>query len=496
MFDALNSLNDEFKADIKIRDNFEEIKNNPIPSICLIDNNSLRAFTESGEDYITSLQFQVKNVWSTKYGILLEKEPIPVLNQSFSRSMHTDNHSFGFINNRSSMSSTMKMSSNATTPDSCHRIANTFSEADVPLPTCFSLSHPLDEMAPVLTKSPPHGVQYYNDGSMQIVFVSKNPSISLAFSSKTGLHSLWKIRKASSDECHSLCNVENKNSTVFGQSGNLNLGNTFSPHKGNSTQKNNSSWLGGISSPYAPKSTVSSASKTKNNSSMAGMFNKLGLAPHTSIGQASNSSMQATNVNPTPPMQPLYPDICFDHIWTENQGTSRPNVNSWSAAVKAFLHCDHIGQHYLCYLLTGSARQLHVARLERPHSIGNDNTEKQIVVGVASTLSAKDAINIPSLNLIALIELSGNIVLYSGLYVIGKVHIGGVLSGLINSPYNQTKKFDSSFPKRSSLLPMLARDAALLDESALHQLSPVPHKSNDKHVDYSGKYDFKSSYSL
>lgn len=47
-----------------------------VECICLLDSYTLKVFTETGEDYVSSLQFQISSVWSTKYGILLEKSQV------------------------------------------------------------------------------------------------------------------------------------------------------------------------------------------------------------------------------------------------------------------------------------------------------------------------------------------------------------------------------------------------------------------------------------
>lgn len=39
-----------------------------IPAICIIDTFNIKVFTEKGEDFITSLQFQVQKIWTTKFG--------------------------------------------------------------------------------------------------------------------------------------------------------------------------------------------------------------------------------------------------------------------------------------------------------------------------------------------------------------------------------------------------------------------------------------------
>ena len=73
--------------------------------------------------------------------------------------------------------------------------------------------------------------------------------------------------------------------------------------------------------------------------------------------------------------------------------------------------------------------------------------------------------------MIAVLAPCGNIMLYSGPYLTGKVHIGGVLSGL-TTPTNITSSM-ASFPRRSSLLPLShAMETTKFDEE-LHLLSPV-----------------------
>lgn len=51
--------------------------------------------------------------------------------------------------------------------------------------------------------------------------------------------------------------------------------------------------------------------------------------------------------------------------------------------------------------------------------------------------------------MLAILEHSGNVVLYSGLNVVGKLHIGGVLPQHIPSPnvMQNFKQFNSPFPR-------------------------------------------------
>lgn len=69
--------------------------------------------------------------------------------------------------------------------------------------------------------------------------------------------------------------------------------------------------------------------------------------------------------------------------------------------------------------------------------------------------------------MIAVIAPCGTLLLYTGPSVIGKVHVGGVLSGLVS----HRPSFGASYPRRSSLLPASKSDARF--EDGLHTLSPV-----------------------
>lgn len=73
--------------------------------------------------------------------------------------------------------------------------------------------------------------------------------------------------------------------------------------------------------------------------------------------------------------------------------------------------------------------------------------------------------------MVAVLAPCGNVMLYSGPTLVGKVHVGGILLSLSNTSNIRTSL--SSFPKRSSLLPMQAASTELRFDDELHMLSPV-----------------------
>lgn len=485
LLDSLNKQIGEQKSNINLTDPPDPNLCKVLSSICLIDNTCMRVFTSDGHDFVSSMHFQVQKAWAMKYGLLLEKEASSfvhnsLLPQSFLKPFD-GNNSYPhkkFARYDPALNFSTRLGSDSMT-----------GLDQVQLPTCFSITHPLDEMNPVLMKTQHNGLQYYKDGNTKIVFVSSKPSICLTYDSKTSLHSLWIVRKATQVECVSASTNFNSTTSLLNQSGG-NFGASISGvsnlgQKGHTSQsglpKNlASSFLAGISSPFTvkPANYEQTPTRSRLNSPMEKAFSQQGMSPHSSFGHASNVSVMSNMCQTAPPPLPLYPDICFEHIWTENQGNPRDMGNHISAAFKCFLHIDHTGQEYLCYLVHGvTGPMLNSIRLQNSNSQGNAN-KSRLIVGVVSTTKARDAVSLDHLKMLAVIDESGNIILYSGICIIGKVHIGGVLAGLVSSPYNKSSVFHSPFPRRSSLLPSRMTETPVFDDSALHMLSPVPHSSS------------------
>lgn len=411
LIDALNSQIGDVKKNIKVEDTTEHIQSKVMPSILLVDSKCMRVYATDGREYVTSVPFQVKKVWPMKYGVLLEKDATPLLHNSFLPT------SFTKLNE--SHNSTFSKSRNNPFNMSAKLRAESLSgyDQDVPLPTCFSLSHPLDEVTPVLLKSPTQGLQYYNDGDMQIIFVSTNPSIILLYDWKLNIHSLWKIRKALRDECLTICPNMNSTTTVFSQSCDF-IGSPMQSNVG----KNTPNWVTGVSSPMNTKRGPGTPvmSRSRLNSPMANIFHQQGMSPHASIGQASSMSMMANTMTQAPPSLPLYPDVCLDHIWTDNQTVRRDPLDNPNDT-KTFLHTDLVGHDYLCFMLrSGGVSKLHIVRLQKSHAHGQ-MSKTNLIVGTVSVVLAKDAVVLTHLKMIALIDEAGNIILQSGNHAVGKV---------------------------------------------------------------------------
>lgn len=119
----------------------------------------MHVYLSSGEHFLTSLEFAVSQVWSTRYGILLEKT-----------------------------ASTAKLSS-------AHSI---------PMPRLFSLAHPLDEMCPVLVRPLAGALAYITESDYRVVHASAQSDLVLMYDNKMGKHFVSRLRPATTKEATSI----------------------------------------------------------------------------------------------------------------------------------------------------------------------------------------------------------------------------------------------------------------------------------------------------
>lgn len=122
--------------------------------ICLIDSTSMRVYSSCGEDFRTSLEFAVSNVWQTKTALLLER--------------------------------------NAS-------VATVGSES-IAMPRLFSITHPLNEICPVLFKSITGSLNLLTECDYKIVFSNPENDLVMLFDYRSGKHFLSKLREATVDE--------------------------------------------------------------------------------------------------------------------------------------------------------------------------------------------------------------------------------------------------------------------------------------------------------
>lgn len=73
-----------------------------------------------------------------------------------------------------------------------------------------------------------------SDSNQQIIFTSSEPSLAVVYDAKSGLHSVYKIRKVLAEECQMVCGTNETTHSLLNHSTNaspLNFGSTLSANK-------------------------------------------------------------------------------------------------------------------------------------------------------------------------------------------------------------------------------------------------------------------------
>ena len=250
-----------------------------------------------------------------------------------------------------------------------------------------------------------------SDSNQKIVFTSSEPSLAVVYDTKTGLHSVYKIRKASAEERQIVCGGSDSSSSVYNHSTSasplhisankscstkaLSLFGTSSSRcsSNNCTisavsvtsnsflcsefsgvpnlQLSGVSMGLGLGSPFGSRGTsyttscsgggpspsqAQHASHSRSQSPMATIsrcqspthsaFSPLLAASiggnihqtrlhHTVMatmhGQSQHSPSSCNSIQfqdaPNAMSKPLYPEICLDHVWTENVGVPKYIIN-------------------------------------------------------------------------------------------------------------------------------------------------------------------------
>uniref|UniRef100_A0A8I3ZYH1 Anaphase-promoting complex subunit 1 n=1 Tax=Callithrix jacchus TaxID=9483 RepID=A0A8I3ZYH1_CALJA len=412
--------------------------------ICILQSSCINMHSIEGKDYIASLPFQVANVWPTKYGLLFERST----------------------------------SSHEVPPGSPRE----------PLPTMFSMLHPLDEITPLVCKSgslfgSPR-VQYVVDHAMKIVFLNTDPSIVMTYDAVQNVHSVWTLRRVRSEEE----NVVLKFSEQGGTPQNVATSSSLTAHL-RSLSKGDSP----VTSPFQNYSSIHSQSRSTSSPSLHSRspsisnMAALSRAHSPALGVHSFSGVQRFNISShnqspkrhsishspnsnsngsflAPETEPIVPELCIDHLWTETMTNIREKN---SQASKVFITSDLCGQKFLCFLVE-SQLQLRCVKFQE----SNDKT--QLIFGSVTNIPAKDAAPVEKIDTMLVLEGSGNLVLYTGVVRVGKVFIPGLpapsLTMSNTMPRPSTPLDGVSTPKPlSKLLGSLDEDWEYLLNSDYHQ---------------------------
>lgn len=103
----------------------------------------------------------------------------------------------------------------------------------------------------------------------------------------------------------------------------------------------------------------------------------------------------------------------------------------------------------------------------------DDDKDTKYTFGKSQSIPAKDAKALPELNIIVILGICGTLMIYSGTLLIGKVHLGGILSKLMEISSVSNLYSETGLPRRSSLLPSISHTPGAKFEDEFHTLSPV-----------------------
>ncbi|XP_054169065.1 anaphase-promoting complex subunit 1-like [Oppia nitens] len=478
----------------------DDLSKTMIKTICIFSDTLLEIFTTNGDHYPIALQFQVRQIFSTKYGLLLER-----------------------------------------------LIPNTESD-DKPLPLIFNLSHPLKEISPVIIsrfgptlKAQQIGYITAKD-KLELVAVIEERSLLIFYNKQSGVHMIFVLREANEDEIKYVTNTSNTtlydcfscespviespfilsnrqlshptNTNTF--TSESSMASPFRSRSASLSKQGLSSSLGIFSSPSAFNPSSQSLTRSRTSTTSPSVLTPLrssrlaaspaspslrpfvntpsrSFTPTISDPQISRlkeqykspfssfsplSSVSPKNRNydylSDDVTEPLMPELSLEHLWSEV-----PSSVSERAS-KVFITTDLTGQLYICFLASQS-QTLKLIRLDQ------SNDGLKLIFGSTNIISAKDAEPLTTLNMIVTVDTNNNLVLFSGLFKTSIIHLPSTLctaftNSLLLSPSstlsNRSISYQSPQYKRSSLMTSSRPSSAtgvfnpsFLSESKL--LSPV-----------------------
>ncbi|XP_061481518.1 anaphase-promoting complex subunit 1 isoform X3 [Rhineura floridana] len=436
--------------------------------ICILQSSCINIHSIEGKDHIASLPFQVANVWPTKYGLLFERS------------------------------------------SSSHEVP--LSPTREPLPTMFSMLHPLDEITPMVSGLFGSArVQYVADYAMRIVFLNAEPSILMTYDATQSLHTIWALRRVKAEEQSAVL----KFSEQVGTPQPVATNSSFTAHLRNLSKGDSP-----VASPFQNYSSIHSQSRSASSpsihsrspsiSNMAALSrsHSPALGVHSFSGvqrfnfsshmqspkrhSAFHSPSSATDSFLAPETELIVPELCIDHLWTEAFTTSREKN---CQASKVFITTDLCGQRFLCYLVE-SQLQLRCVKFQQ------SNDMSQLIFGSVTNIQAKDAAPVESIDTMLVLEGNGNLILYTGVVRVGKVFIPGLPApsltmsnqmprpstplDSINTPSKSLNKHLGPLDEHGALSPVpelrdssKLQDSSYIDDCTFQQLATFVHSVRD-----------------
>ncbi|XP_068088385.1 anaphase-promoting complex subunit 1 isoform X1 [Hyperolius riggenbachi] len=361
----------------------------------------------------------------------------------------------------------------------------------------FSMLHPLDEITPLVCRSGgifgSSRLQYVSDHTLRIVFTNTDPSIVMTYDTVQGSHTVWALRKVKSEEQNAVLKYPDLLGTP--QHGTINSSLTAHLHSVSKVDSPTASPFQNYSPIHGQSRSVSSPSiHSRSHSPSISNMAALSRSHSPALGVQSFSGVQRFNFSSytpspkrygashspnsmsseffTPETEPIVPELCIDHLWTETVSNIREKN---SQATKVFITRDLCGQKFLCFLIE-SQHQLRMVKFEE------SNDKSQLIFGSITNITAKDAAPMQSIDTMVVLETSGSLVLYTGVVKVGKIFIQGLTTlslGMSNSmPRPSTPLENIGTPTKSlnkHLVPMEDMGALpspvpeLRDSTRLHE---------------------------
>ncbi|KAJ8250814.1 hypothetical protein COCON_G00227360 [Conger conger] len=424
-------------------------------TVCIVQSTCVNVHTMSGKDFISPLPFQVSTLWPTKFGLLFE---------------------------RRNPASDVPMSPPRET-----------------LPTVFSMLHPLDEIAPVVCRSTglfeASRVQYVSDSALRIVFSSCEPSLIMTYDTLQCAHTVWALRKVSSEEQlmvlkpEQVATPQNLMAPSFLNTHLRNVSKMESPASPFPSYSLHAQGRMTSSPPGLPSPTWPPSAHSPAISNMAALSraHSPGMAtPSFSGAQRFNMSCQSPlprghsllaspnstlNDSMATETEPIVPELCIEQLWTESSSGCREKS---CQASKVFITTDLCDTKFLCFLVE-SHQQLRCVKFIE----SNDQT--QLIFVSVTTIPAKDAAPLENIDAMLVLEANGSLVLYTGVLRVSKVFVPGVLAPSIGQstpmPPPSAPVGSASTPARALIRPITCLDEVVMP-SPVSDLRSAKHHEN------------------
>uniref|UniRef100_A0A158Q8W3 Anaphase-promoting complex subunit 1 n=1 Tax=Elaeophora elaphi TaxID=1147741 RepID=A0A158Q8W3_9BILA len=402
------------------------VDNAPLHGVCLIGHKNLIFASDTDwVSYTITLPFTVKRVFRSALGLILQRTaPSPTLQ--------------GFQNNL-----TIKII--------CANVCLFCGISQIPLivyfvgfrianfPHLFSLSHPYCEILPVISKSKDaENSSHYVWDSTEVALVEalNDCQLLLTYSTTARVHSLYWIRKATKVEWK--CAAAKAESVVSCNTTLTPAGNQLStPQMGSQSRhcfgKNDSF----VDESWTTPQTRSV--RTRSMTAAAALIQSLPF-PSTSPAQRSSANrsiadspilrLRGGSTHTTPRLSSfcddsiislietrgseldlLAPEICMECIWTERR---QADPETSGPASTSFLTQDFIGQMYVCFYVA----EQNLLKCVR----GKMHDEGRMTLNAFTTIPCKGAADVKGRKMMAVIDLDGAVILYSGITRIGALY--------------------------------------------------------------------------